>query len=395
MTTSPPGSHPFDGHELWREATSQPRRPVGRRERLRLREIALRLEWVRVDSCRRDFAENLVWWAEEHLDHPAQRLWLVRLWTLNRAHGLARRARENDDLARAFAADLRRFAPALARDGACGGEGEAEGTAERDFLTLWAELHDDRDTLPDIEAALQRVLEPPPTSFTYAIFRLREVEALAEAIARHQHEPERLLLNRSEHIAWFMDRAESCPIEASWMRHCGNRGAPREGDRLVSLRRRETRRGVPCWRPLLTGVLDADNLLVELKGPENKCPPRELNRWIVWLLAHPRVRGLKLGTRALPGNDFVIWTLSRDRQLWLRERRPGLLVLLADGECEQLGKLVAAPPLPMPRITWRDWLGWVSTAALAIGMVFAGLVVYVLLVTVFKAAILNLQDALR
>lgn len=391
MDPAPQVFDPYDTPDLWREAAVRPRRTVGRRERQRLRAITLRLEWVRIDSCRRAFAENLVWWAEEHLDHPAQRLWLARRWTLNRAHGLARRARKNEDLARAFAGDLRRFAHKLAEEG----ERPAEGAAEREFLLLWAKLHDDRDKLPDLEAVLNRFLSAEPGNFAAVVERLVRLDQQAEFVSRHQHEPKRILFFKEERIAWFLDRAASCPVEASWMGHCGNRAAPREGDRLLSLRRRRKRGGVECWDPLLTGVLDADGMLVELKAERNTRPSAKLNHWIAWLFAHPKVRGVKLGTRALPQNDFDFWDLSLRLQRWLRERRPELLVRCADGNIKSLEKLVLAPPPPPPRPTWKDHLAWVPTAAAAAGMVIGGLFAYSLLLIVLEGAILILRDSLR
>lgn len=382
---------PYDTPDLWRESAVRPRRPVGRRERQRLRDLALRMEWVRIDPCRRAFAEKLVWWAEEHLDHPMHRLWLVRRWRLNRAHALTRQARQNEDLARAFAADLRRFSRHVAKEG----ERAAEGAAEREFLRLWARLHDDRDSLPDLEAVMNRLLNAEHGSFTAVVERLERLDRQAEAVSHHQHDPERILFKSEEQTGWFLMRSSSCSVEAAWMRHCGNRGEPHEGDRLLSLRHREKRGGVLCWRPLLTGVLDAKGMLVELKGERNTQPTARLNWWIAWLCAHPLVRGLNLGTRALPEVDFDFWSLSPAMRQWLRDQRPDLLIRCADESVSALKDLVPPRPAPLPQPTWRDRLAWVPTTAAAAGVAVAGMFAFSVLITVLEGAILILRDRVR
>ena len=59
--------------DLWREASRPPSRRCGRRERARLLTKMLALEWVRLNPLRREVAEQIVWWAGEHLDTPKQR----------------------------------------------------------------------------------------------------------------------------------------------------------------------------------------------------------------------------------------------------------------------------------------------------------------------------------
>lgn len=363
---------------LWRESALRPLRAVGRRERARLRAIALRLEWVRLEPGRRQMAENLVWWAEEHLDLPSQRLWLVELWTLNRARGLRQCAEQKPDLRRAFAQDLRCMARRLHE----AGDAPAEGRAECEFLRLWSDLREQRDSIPRLAGVLDQLLHARPNSFRQVVEQLERLDQQAEAVWRHQFAPRRLLhsVRSGGEIGWFLDPAESCPVEASRMHHCGNGAAPKAGDRLVSLRRRERRHGVWCWWPLLTGVLDAQGRLVEMKGPGNTRPSAAHHRDLVWLMAHPVVREVRLQTRALPCEDLRFGDLPRRLINWLRDERPTLLVRWADGVVRPIADVYRAPEPPLrSRVDWMGWLemlgGFLAPwALLLLGALFFSLI---------------------
>jgi hypothetical protein len=372
---------------LWRETCRPPLRACGGKERSRLRALVLALDWVRLNPLRREVAENLVWWAEEHLDIPAHRDWFVRTWRRNRAQGLLRAEALSDDIGRAFRVELQ-----CARKW-CAAPGHAlyDARFETRFMERWANLRDDSLRVKGLFAALQRILNDRPVSFEAAFGRLEVLEEAAAAYSDHQLKP-RCLCRSPRGYAWFLHAEASSTIEGQWLRHCGNTAAPRPGDRLVSLRELVIEHEVECWRPRLTGVLDARGWLVELKAAANTKPPRHYHSMIAWLIAQPAVKGVGTGLRSLPGQDFRWWDMDHELRWWVLDRRPGLRGLnYAFEEIElEVCQWKRPPPPPLPR-GWREHLatalGVVQVVGFAVGFFLFFALITTLPVVIIEALV--------
>lgn len=126
--------------------------------------------------------------------------------------------------------------------------------------------------------------------------------------------------------AWFNLNKEFCEIEGNAMRHCGNRAAYKEGDRVLSLRK-VSKDGK--HHPLLTFIRHADGSLGEAKAKANSKPPQSLHKYIIKLLTLTTPDGdwfIKrlIGGNFLKDNDFRVDDLQNDDRLELMGVRPDL-----------------------------------------------------------------------
>ena len=79
-------------------------------------------------------------------------------------------------------------------------------------------------------------------------------------------------------VAWFNLNKEYCEIEGKSMRHCGNKAAFKDGDRVLSLRKVNKDKS---HHPMLTFVVHADGSLGEAKAKANTKPPVNLHKYII------------------------------------------------------------------------------------------------------------------
>jgi hypothetical protein len=382
--TTPTIATPWIDPGFWRETCRPPLRACGRKEHARLLELVLAMDWVRLNPVRREVAENLVWWAEEHLDTPAHRDWFVRSWRRNRAQGLLQAEAMSDDITRAFRLELKRARKWCATPG----HAHYDARFETRFMESWANLRDDSLRVKGLFAALHRILNDNPVSFETAFKRLEVLEEAADAYSDHQLNP-RCLCRSPRGFAWFLHTEASSEIEGQWLKHCGNTAAPRPGDRLVSLRELVVEHEVECWRPRLTGVLDARGWLVELKGASNTKPSRNYHYLIAWLIAQPAVKGVGTGLRSLREKDFRWWDMDHELRWWVLDRRPGLRGLNYASEEVDLEVIQRKRPTPpLPPHGWRDYLRIALGVARVVGFA-VGFFLFFTLITTLPVAIVE------
>jgi len=120
--------------------------------------------------------------------------------------------------------------------------------------------------------------------------------------------------------AWVKLDREYCDLEGRAMGHCGNTGAPQEGDRILSFR---TKVDGGRQKPHLTFILDRNGFLGEMKGRGNDKPSEKYHPYIVDLLQKDFVKGIK-GGGYMPENNFDIGDLDKDVYEKLVDAKPAL-----------------------------------------------------------------------
>lgn len=121
---------------------------------------------------------------------------------------------------------------------------------------------------------------------------------------------------------WVVKDAEYCDLEARAMGHCGNRGDPRPGDRIISLREPTKKPGI--WRPACTFILRKEGLISEMKGRENNKPDPKYFPYIVELLKNDIVKGIVGGGYA-PEANFTPEDLPEGVRNSLYSAKPALM----------------------------------------------------------------------
>ncbi len=135
------------------------------------------------------------------------------------------------------------------------------------------------------------------------------------------------LIEFPDGFAWWLLPRGGCPVEAEAMGHCGNVPSQRPGDRILSLRRRVRRGDVERWYPVATFILDAAGQLGEMKGRGNDKPALKYHPYIIELLRHHIITGIK-GGGYMPENNFAMSDLdaeTRDRLIAEKPELKGLL----------------------------------------------------------------------
>ena len=125
--------------------------------------------------------------------------------------------------------------------------------------------------------------------------------------------------------AWFNLNRVSCSAEANAMGHCGNsQDIARERDTLLSYRTPKPVDGQQMWEPHLTFVLDTTNgMLGEMKGKSNDKPVARYFPYIIKLLEHPMIKGIRGGGYEAHKN-FTLSDLPQADADRLAEMKPGL-----------------------------------------------------------------------
>lgn len=118
---------------------------------------------------------------------------------------------------------------------------------------------------------------------------------------------------------WFNLNRPSCNDEADAMGHCGN-GGSRRNETILSLRKRVTD---DLWTPHLTFIRDDAGLLGEMKGRANQNPVAKYHPYIIALLKHDIVEGIK-GGGYMPENNFSLDDLPDNIANELTLAKPGL-----------------------------------------------------------------------
>jgi hypothetical protein len=137
------------------------------------------------------------------------------------------------------------------------------------------------------------------------------------------HQDENTVLSFPDGYQWeLLDRA-SCEAEGDAMGHCGNTGDPREGDRILSLRRIVTQGDEKFWEPSLTFILNKHGMLGEMKGRGNEKPAGRYHKYIVPLLKLPLIKGID-GGGYLPENNFTLNDLGPEAKEQILAAKPDL-----------------------------------------------------------------------
>lgn len=141
--------------------------------------------------------------------------------------------------------------------------------------------------------------------------------------AEDYYEDAEKLIDFGDGWAWWDLGVPECDLEGSSMGHCGNTAASKSDDRVLSLRREVVKNGVRLHRPSLTFVLHKDGYLGEMKGRGNKKPAPEYHPYIIALLKHPRIEGIRGGGHA-PDQNFSLYDLDQNARKELTDEKPAL-----------------------------------------------------------------------
>ena len=151
----------------------------------------------------------------------------------------------------------------------------------------------------------------------------REERSGLIAIDDEEDPEDKPVIEFTDGFAWvLLDRA-SCEEEGEAMGHCGNRGSPANGDRILSLRRKVILDSQVHWRPSLTFILHKDGMLGEMKGRGNDKPAAKYHRHIISLLESDIVKGIQ-GGGYMPENNFSMNDLKPEEADALMEKKPTL-----------------------------------------------------------------------
>ncbi len=150
-----------------------------------------------------------------------------------------------------------------------------------------------------------------------------------------------ILIAFPDGFAWWLLPRGGCPAEAQAMGHCGNVPSERPGDRILSLRRKVQRGDIVRWYPVATFILDRDGQLGEMKGRGNDKPSPKYHPYIVQLLRHHLITGIK-GGGYMPENNFSMSDLDPVTREQLIREKPELKGLLGYYEEEGMTDRVLA-----------------------------------------------------
>ncbi len=214
---------------------------------------------------------------------------------------------------------------------------------------------DDLMGSPALKQQLEHFLSLPIPEIRNYVFKaesprgLFDLFAEYEAAWRQRIEEERslitpesedeILIEFRDGYAWWLLPRGGCPVEAEAMGHCGNVPSERPGDRILSLRRKVQRGDILRWYPVATFILDRDGELGEMKGRGNDKPAQKYHPYIVELLRHHMIRGVK-GGGYMPENNFSMGDLDQKTREQLIAQKPELKGLLGYYEEEGMTERV-------------------------------------------------------
>ena len=150
-----------------------------------------------------------------------------------------------------------------------------------------------------------------------------------------------ILIKFPDGFAWWLLPRGGCSVEAQAMGHCGNVPSQRPGDRILSLRRQVQRGDIVRWYPVATFILDRDGQLGEMKGRGNDKPAPKYHPYILELLRHHIIKGIK-GGGYMPENNFAMSDLDPQTREQLIAGKPELKGLLGYYEEEGMTDRVRA-----------------------------------------------------
>lgn len=136
---------------------------------------------------------------------------------------------------------------------------------------------------------------------------------------------EEIIMEFPDGFAWFDLHKPYCPKEGRAMNHCGNSAGKRNDATILSLRQKVDHKGRVMWMPHATFILDDEGVLGEMKGYDNEKPDPEFHPYIIALLKHDMISGIK-GGGYLASHNFSLDDLesNEDRDALINEK-PSLL----------------------------------------------------------------------
>lgn len=145
---------------------------------------------------------------------------------------------------------------------------------------------------------------------------------------RYKDEHE-VIIDFGDGFAWYNLGVSECSEEAGAMGHCGNSASAKHGEQILSLRHRvetpiQSGNGDIYLRPVLTFIYDTTNqTLGEMKGRGNDKPSPKYHKYIIPLLMHPMIQGIR-GGGYKPENNFSIMDLTGEQQEEILDKKPQL-----------------------------------------------------------------------
>lgn len=136
---------------------------------------------------------------------------------------------------------------------------------------------------------------------------------------------DRPIIEFPDGYAWVLLDREYCSAEGKAMGHCGNAGAPTEGDTILSLRSKSKKGG--AWDvPHLTFIRHHNGELGEMKGRGNTKPKEKYHKYIKALLLHDGPTSIQriVGGGYLPENNFSLDDLPEEDVLDILNKKPML-----------------------------------------------------------------------
>jgi hypothetical protein len=182
--------------------------------------------------------------------------------------------------------------------------------------------------IPEIQNYVFRTESPRHLFELFASYEAAWRQRVEEEKSLITPEPEdEILISFPDGFAWWLLPRGGCRIEAQAMGHCGNVPSQRAGDQILSLRRQVIRGDVGRWYPVATFIVDDSGQLGEMKGRSNDKPAAKYHPYIVELLRHQMIRGIK-GGGYMPENNFSMSDLHPQTREQLIAEKPELKGLL-------------------------------------------------------------------
>lgn len=157
------------------------------------------------------------------------------------------------------------------------------------------------------------------------------------------HDDDEKLIEFPDGFAWWHLPRGSCDEEGSAMGHCGNSAAVKNGETILSLRRKVIMDDQSVmWYPVATFIRDSYGWLGEMKGRANKKPIERYHPYIVALLNHDIIEGIKGGGYAADQN-FSLRDLDDKVRNEILKNKPslgGISHLINTGNIERIEELI-------------------------------------------------------
>ncbi len=176
-------------------------------------------------------------------------------------------------------------------------------------LEHWLGFGEAHATAEPHNAILTTVFDRQPIPVIFKLFRKEELR-LQKKYEGATEDDGTTLIAFPDGYKWVDLGRAYCSKEAKAMGHCGNAPAKNSKQTILSLRA-PMPNGVAGVRPVLTFILHPDGSLGQMKGRANTKPKREYHDYIIALLNHPRITGIRGGGYAAE-NNFSLGDLPRE-----------------------------------------------------------------------------------